>query len=93
MPTRENEPLAGRARLEGDDAGEPRAEPGDEYFSSGSFSPVAVQLEEEPELPGRDGEAEAPRAAPDADIDDSPQVLVQFGEDPGAVTRDDPDEE
>lgn len=91
MATRENEPLAGRARVEGDDGGEPRAEPGDEYFSSGSFSPVTVQLEEEPERPGRDGEAEAPRAAPD--IDDSPQVFVQFGEDPGAVAQDDPDEE
>ena len=61
-------------------------EPDDDYFSSGSFSPVTVQIGDDAEAP----ETEPERRAPDPNNDDSPQVSVQFGEDPGVVPRDDP---
>jgi hypothetical protein len=67
-------------------------EPGDDYFSSGSFSPVTVQFGDEAEAPETEPEG-SQRRAPDSSSDDSPQVIVQFGEDPGFVPRDDPEED
>ena len=52
MATADSEPLEGQpARREPDQAGDtrgPTSEPDDEYFSSGSFSPVNVQFGEDP---------------------------------------------
>ncbi len=94
MAIPDSEPLEGETGSTGpDQPGEPsraNAEPGDEYFSSGSFSPVTVQLgdegEQEPEC--EDPEERSPRAQ-DSTGEDSPQVIVQFGEDSGAVSSDD----
>ena len=43
-------------------------EPGDDYFSSGSFSPVTMQFGDEPEAPESEPE-ESPRRAPDPSSD------------------------
>jgi hypothetical protein len=74
--------------------GEPsrgRSEPGDDYFSSGSFSPVTVRFGDDADAePERGGPEETPpQAGPDGE--DSPRVLVQFGEDPGVVSSEEPE--
>ncbi len=91
MPMGENEPLPGRpARAEPDEDSESStAEPADDFFSSGSFSPVNVQLDDESD-PAASEAAEGQGRSPDPD--DSPRVLVQLGEDPGVVAREDPDD-
>ena len=93
MPMDDRDPLMRRpAWMERDEAEElsesSASDPGDDYFSSGSFSPVTVQLGDGAE--SDDSSEEAPRRA--AEIDDSPQVVVQLGEDPGVVSREDPDD-
>lgn len=91
MPMGENDPLPGRpARAEPDeDSVSSTGDPADDFFSSGSFSPVNVQLDDERDPPASDA-AEGQGRAPDPD--DSPRVLVQLGEDPGVVAREDPDD-
>ena len=91
MPIEDDDPLMRRPAWLEPDAAEELTEssvPDDSYFSSGSFSPVAVQLGDGAE--GDEPEAEAPRRAPE--IDDSPRVIAQLGEDPGVVSREDPDD-
>ena len=69
-----------------------RGSQGSDYFTSGSFSPAAVELggdpgtagSEDPEDPEEESRADAQRS-----IDD-PSVMVHFGEDPGIIPRDDP---
>lgn len=96
MPLGEYEPMSGGSpRTDPDDPGEGRPsipDPGDDYFSSGSFSPVTVQLEDDKDIAESDGPAPADRRASDAGADDSPQVIAQLGEDPGALSREDPDD-
>jgi hypothetical protein len=87
MATEDSGPLDGQpGRTEPDQAGDGArtgSEPGDEYFTSGSFSPVAVQVGDDPESES-EGPEEDPRPVADPG-EDSPQVIVQLGEDPGVV--------
>ncbi len=70
-----------------------RGSQGSDYFTSGSFSPAAVEIggapgtagSEDPEDPEEGSRADAQRS-----VDDDPSVMVQFGEDPGNIPRDDP---
>jgi hypothetical protein len=70
-----------------------RGSQGSDYFTSGSFSPAAVELGGDPGTAGsedpEDSEEES-RADAQRSIDDDPSVMVQFGEDPGNIPRDDP---
>jgi hypothetical protein len=92
MAMADSEPSGGPiVRTDPDQPGERTSyEPGDDYFSSGSFSPVTVQLGDD-----ADSESEGPEerraCAPEPGRDDSPQVVVQFGEDPGSVPSDAPE--
>ena len=69
-----------------------RGPQGSDYFTSGSFSPAAVEFGEDSEAAGSE-DPEDPEEASRTDarwsIDDEPSAIVQFGEDPGTL-RDDP---
>ncbi len=70
-----------------------RGPQGSDYFTSGSFSPAAVEFGEDPgTAESEDPEISEEGARTDAQwsTDDDPSVMVQFGEDPGTIPRDDP---
>jgi hypothetical protein len=70
-----------------------RGPQGSDYFTSGSFSPAAVEFGGDPGNAGsEDPEDPEEEPRPDArqSIDDDPSVMVQFGEDPGTIPRDEP---
>jgi len=92
MAMADSEPSGGESvRTEPGQPGErSTSEPGDDYFTSGSFSPVTVQLGDDAE-PESEGPEERRSCASEPSRDDSPQVVVQFGEDPGSIPSDPPE--
>ncbi len=70
-----------------------RGSQGSDYFTSGSFSPAAVEFGGDPETAGSEDPEdpeEGSRRDGQRSIDDDPSVMVHFGEDPGTIPRDDP---
>jgi hypothetical protein len=95
MPKGDEEPLVSRPAWMDPDGADELAEsspvPGDDdYFESGSFAQVPMQLGDEPDEPSAEEPEEVPPRRPE--IDDSPRVIAQLGEDPGVVSREDPDD-